>query len=282
LIAGLNYRITGEFYIPSTNSHVDGVRVYDSSAGIDTRFNTPTLDAWVSFNITDTAAAPNFQFSPLDGGSTTVGDAGGDDVFYVRNIKVEQLNKLHNDAIQSTASSQPKVISAGALVTDANGNYALDFDGTDDHFDVATINEAQPITGFVVVDMASTVGEASQDILDGTAADTNRILLDKSGSTWRLFAGASLTGPAFTDNVDLIYFLANGASSAVGLDGATPTAGDAGTNSGWASGLTIGTSISGGFMDGSLATIVIYGSDQSANRSGIEQILSNTITTALS
>jgi hypothetical protein len=187
-----------------------------------------------------------------------------------------------NDAIQSTASSQPKVVDAGSLVTDANGNYALDFDGTDDYFDVATISEAQPITGFVVVDMENPTGESSHDILDGTAADTNRILLDQNASTWRLFAGAALLGPTFTNDVDLLYFLANGASSAIGLDGATPTTGNAGTNSGWASGLTIGTSISGGFMYGSLATIIIYPSDQSANRSGIESVLSNTIQTALS
>jgi len=209
-------------------------------------------------------------------------DGDASDEWLFDNIKVEVLDKLHNDAIQSTADSQPKVVDAGVLVTDANGNYSLDFDGVYDHLDVATISESQPITGFVVVDVENFGGDTSQDILDGTATDTNRILLDKSGSTWRVFAGASLQGPTLTTDVDLLYFLANGASSAIGLDGATPTTGDAGTNSGWASGLTIGTSISGGFLDGYLSAIIIYRTDQSANRSGIEQTLSKTITTALS
>ena len=37
-----------------------------------------------------------------------------------------------NDATQTTASDQPKIVSAGVLVTE-NGRAALDFDGVDDH-----------------------------------------------------------------------------------------------------------------------------------------------------
>ena len=40
-----------------------------------------------------------------------------------------------NDATQATTTAQPKIVSAGALVTDAQGNAALKFDGNDDYLD---------------------------------------------------------------------------------------------------------------------------------------------------
>ena len=155
-------------------------------------------------------------------------------------------------------------MSAGSLVTGG-----LDFDGVNDHFDVSGINEPQPITGFLQIEPRS-VTDAANELLDGTLVNTNRILVDASSGNWRIFAGSVLAGASVATTSGILYFLANSTSSEFGLTGAVASTGDAGTNSGWADGLTIGTSINVNFYDGKIGEIIIYPSDQSANRVAIE------------
>ena len=145
----------------------------------------------------------------------------------------------------------------------------IDFDGASHHLDVSGIDEAQPITGFIQLKPDATT-DAANEVLDNTSVNTNRILLDASSGNWRFFAGSVLTGASVSTTPSLLYFLANSTNSEFGLNGATASTGDAGTNSGWADGLTIGTSLSGNFYDGTMGEIIFYASDQSDNRTAIE------------
>ena len=175
-----------------------------------------------------------------------------------------------NHATQGTAEKQPKIVDAGSLVSGG-----IDFDGTDDWLDVSGINEAQPITGFVQL-KPDTTTDAENEVLDGTIVNTNRILLDASSGNWRFFAGSVLTGASVETASSLLYFLANSTSSEFGLNGGASATGDAGANSGWADGLTIGTSMSGNFYNGQMGEIIIYNSDQSDNRTAIEANIGET------
>jgi len=187
-----------------------------------------------------------------------------------------------NDAIQSTAASQPKVVDAGSLVTDANGNYALDFDGTDDTMASDTFTlAAQPKTIFVIGDFDASV--SPQYWVDGSA--TNRGSIGEAASTgrWRIFAGtvsdyATLEIASNTTYLATAVF--NGASSELFVDGTSKGVKNVGT--GGLEKITIGSHAdqAQAFLDGGVVTIIAYPS--SASRAAIEQILSNTIQTALS
>jgi hypothetical protein len=82
---GATYSLSFDVYIPSTNSHL--YNIVTSSSG---RFATSTSqkDQWVTLQVTDTAVTNNLFIITQDGASGTYQDPAGDDVFYIRNIKV--------------------------------------------------------------------------------------------------------------------------------------------------------------------------------------------------
>jgi len=59
--------------------------------------------------------------------------AGAGDAF----VKTWHSQTGSNDATQTTAGYQPKIVSSGVVILE-EGKPALDFDGTDDYFDIAT------------------------------------------------------------------------------------------------------------------------------------------------
>ena len=68
--------------------------------------------------------------------------AGSDSVYVT---KIFDRTGNGNHALQSIASSQPRLVNAGVYDTDSDGDYALYFDGIDDFFDV-TDNQGLDIT----------------------------------------------------------------------------------------------------------------------------------------
>jgi hypothetical protein len=220
------------------------------------------------------------RYAVSDGTSLTLGreyTSSAGSTILIDDVEIEQLNKAHNDAIQSTASRQPKVVTAGTLVSDANGNYSLDFDGTDDTMTATPGITGQPISTFSVTETDSAATQ--QGIWgDGTASFS----FYRSTGFHALFGATAVEGAAYVANTVYIKSsILNGASSSIAVDGSNTTGLNAGTN-GWSSGtLNIGK-YSTNFLNGRMATLIAYPTDQSANRSAIEQILSNTIKTALS
>jgi hypothetical protein len=172
-----------------------------------------------------------------------------------------------NDATQSVAGSQPKIVDAGSLVT--NG---LDFDGLDDFFELGNLGLSQP-NSVVFVHNSDTSGGSNvnkNDFLDGTSQSTGRTLIDQLNASYRIFAGvAATTSKTIVANQDaLVFTTLNGSSSEFSLDGSNQTGLNAGTNG--MDEMTLGASISGGRYDGKFAEFIIYPSDQSANRTAIE------------
>ena len=98
--SGKRYKISLDFYIPSTNSNVDGVRIW---ADCDDGFHTvasevsPTLDSWQSIagELTDSQLTMTaFAVLAQDGGSASFADSGGDDVLYIRNVTITQVGAV--------------------------------------------------------------------------------------------------------------------------------------------------------------------------------------------
>jgi hypothetical protein len=190
-------------------------------------------------------------------------DADSGDVFVVTWYD----QSLSNDATQGTASAQPKIVSGGSLVTEGtSAKPAIEFDGVDDMLQKDFVpNIAQPITLFHVRRYRSNgiFCAIGYDNTTGTGyADIN------VGNDFRSYYGSYLG--TITENTDqgLWYSLANGVSSEVGLNGVAAESGNAG-NVGLEF-LTIGSAF--GAFDAPINTqeIIIFDSDQSANRTAIE------------
>jgi len=135
LSVGNSYRVTFDAYIPSTNSVLDD---FDTVAFGTSQVNVAgqiTLDQWTSYDVTGTANNTAL-FIRLKGNSS--GDATGD-VVYIRNVQITQTTAHGfvetwydqsgngNDAVQDVAGSQPKIVDGGVLVVGG-----IDFDGVDD------------------------------------------------------------------------------------------------------------------------------------------------------
>lgn len=172
-----------------------------------------------------------------------------------------------NNITQATAANQPKIVVAGALNT-VNGKAAPDFyhDGSNISMLSATITYTQPFTGFGVALADSTTGIIASD-----ATNSGLLRLNAANSLVRFGTNHQSTFTVSAATQFLLYSLANSTASETALNGGTAEVGDAST--GGITTLTIGafkTSAGGGQFDGHIQEIVIYNTDQSSNKSGIE------------
>jgi len=168
-----------------------------------------------------------------------------------------------NDAVQATAGSQPKIVSAGTFLSE------LLFEGSQ-VFDTITFSDsAQPNSIFTV----SNTNVASQTRgIYGT--NTNQAGYYRSSNKHAIFSSgtgsATLQGADYVVDRDYLRFdLFNGASSVIGVDGNT-TSGTTGDDE--LDRLDIGDSTLSGVnpLNGGIKELILYTSDQSSNRTALE------------
>jgi hypothetical protein len=176
-----------------------------------------------------------------------------------------------NDATQSVAASQPKIVDAGSLVSGG-----LEFDGVNDglQWGTAPITSTDSASSFIVCTSGTTAGARTAMALSDNTPNVNRwyspwmassafylaygdsvtkISLgaaDTSKHLWSTTAGLTTT-EAFKDGV-------TGGTTA-SVSGISPLISD-----------NIGAANGGSRWDGTINEIIIYDSDQSASRVGIE------------
>jgi hypothetical protein len=191
-----------------------------------------------------------------------VGTSGSDNGF-VKTWYDQSGNS--NNAVQSTASKQPKIVSAGALLNE------LDFDGTDDTLDIDFGADLSQANSFFIVHHSDTTTANSNDLFDSATSATPRTLLDQSGSDYRMFSGgvSAGTGIAVTTDKSLIFALYNGSSSLFAKNGTATSALNAGTTD-IKQNSTIGSSNTR-FYDGTMQEFIVYNSDQSDKRRALEE-----------
>jgi len=178
------------------------------------------------------------------------------------------------NALQSTASSQPQIVADGVVVTDSNGNAAMDFDGTDDELVLAS-STIESRTVFSVQESDSGA-KAQQTIWRHNSAQETTVKYETTN--FRAFHNSSFSIAGATSPTNLLlttavfgdseaYAYVNGAELGSDLAGSwtSPAAGIA-----YIGGLT-----SSEEFDGKISEIIIYGSDQSANRAAIEQSIAS-------
>jgi hypothetical protein len=180
-----------------------------------------------------------------------------------------------NHATQGTDASQPKIVDAGSLVSGG-----IDFDGVDDVLG----------TNLVPPNAATLIGVANWDIEDqstmiiGARDSVNQRSYLAQTSSGQSAIGVSSSALPDVDIVAgddyLLFGVHSGSTRLLSTNGSviSDSGGSAPNNTihGYSVGAlnTVGTN--GSFMDGTLAEVIIYPSDQSANRTAIEANIGET------
>ena len=264
--------ISFDYYLPSTNTDIDGIQMSDATNDIGA--TQTTQDAWTSITVSGTLGGTAiYIFSKKGGAKSFTGN--GTDVFYIKNLVVTQTTAdgavttfydqtgNGNDATNATETQQPLIVDGGTLVEE-NGKPAIKFDGVDDGFTTS-------LAGSSTFDFYSVIKTTSGD--DFILPDNNSGPLNVYGYITR------------TDTSTTIY--RNYGTPSLYVNGAleTPT-----TRSDVKALLSTGNQLlnvhqgadtsawsyiemfrrSGYEFDGTAQEIIIFNSDQSANRTGIE------------
>jgi hypothetical protein len=288
---GQVYNVSFKYYIPSGQT-IDGIRFIDW--GIS---NQSTLDEWVTVNETNlTSTRNNIRFFAADGTSITPSTNVDGNVFYLKDLIITQTTAdghvttwydqtgNGNHATNSTASEQGLIVEAGDIIYEGAtiSRPAVDFDGVDDHFDISNFTSVPTISQFNVLKPSATnVDETFTSIQNATTTDGIFLGQGNLGTEakfgLRNFQGADIadSGIAMTLQQYLLagittsttaQIYANGVAGAISAKARGNVNGDTqiGANGGGAN------SFSGKFQE-----IIIFESDQSANRTGIEGNIDN-------
>jgi len=291
VVAGLTYTVSGSFLAPASNTAVDGLLIKDGTAGgISSNYPSGYLisdGTWKDFSFSYTATVSglqriNFGISSLGANPNGSSTGSTGDIVYIANLKfVETISNGFvetwydqsgngRDATQATAGSQPKIVSSGALV--ANG---LDFDGSDDKFNIPN-------------DLIASINSASSFLVaksDTTSSSRIALALSHSTSNFRFYVGALLSSKfnfgyqdtalkielgAADTNKHLFTSIAGSSNAEAFLDGTSKgTVSSVDGKSTLSSG-GIGSINSGNFWSGTIEEVIVYNTDQSANRVALE------------
>lgn len=200
--------------------------------------------------------------------------AEGEDVFVAK--RYDQSGNGY-DLQQTAESSQPKIVNAGELYT-FNGKPYFLTDGVDDVMRTTT----NPIFGtnsrsLFFVQKTNAVGitgrfnlAADTGLKGGTWLITPEVAARTNLTTWVSSTPTSITSPSLISNIYTSGNLHSGNS--MWLDGISVvrTSGNDGTIDTINSNMTEGANSTELFYDGYISESIIYKTDQSANRAGIE------------
>ena len=175
-----------------------------------------------------------------------------------------------NDAVQTTAGAQPKIVSSGSTILE-NGKAAVEFDGSDDVLryqgDLVTDSVLSIFTSLNVGSFGgfNTFIDRYENPDDGTASIRSR----STANTLEIYS-VQTTNASYQNSQLLISAFQSSGSSAAYIDGAS--VGTA-SNSANYDGISLGaTRIRGSVLYTSpkMQEVILYNSDESTNRSGIE------------
>jgi len=89
---GSCYRLRAKYYIPSGQSNIDGIRFYDHNGASTYTANLTVTDAWTDVDIyINVRAGSQVLVFPTDAANILFDDAGGDDVFYLREVIADKI-----------------------------------------------------------------------------------------------------------------------------------------------------------------------------------------------
>ena len=174
-----------------------------------------------------------------------------------------------DNASQVSASAQPKIVSSGSVILE-NGKAAIEFDGSNDFFDAASVTTGDPKSIFISSKFTS-VSASEKVIFDSIT--TNQSILYKGTSNAIALGFGTFTFTSYTATTDYVLYsiMHNGTNSNAYINsGQILTNTNLGTNA--FNGLRIAAvrGTASLFYNGIISEFIVYGSDESANRTDIE------------
>ena len=277
-------RFTAQIYVPSTNTTLDSFAYSEiyTAGGFDRKQGviTPAQDQWVDIDFNYVQADDTFQriiFWNSASSTPTANNNSNGDVIYFRNMVVTRVTKGQQDAVQDTATNQPKIAENGALLTDG-----LDFDGSASFLDATFALGATSTIGiFSVIKPDSTDNDGF--ILDNRDAndDGARLMQSDAGIGKYLFSmdttDVSLADEGVSTTETLITAIQSSTAATL-FRNAVQVATDADNPISVTSAYRIGANrVTPGitFFDGTMKEIILFTSDQSDNRFKIESNINN-------
>jgi hypothetical protein len=276
----VKYTVTNFSSTSSLSPVLRGTSSTSSTAQRASGGNAFTANGTYTDTLTATVDGTHLMFADANTGSYTISafeivshsSNGFVKTWYDQSVSDQAGTATGNHATQSTASKQPKIVSAGSLLNE------LDFDGTEDMaLATGSFSLTQAYTTFSVshTDDAST----SQGVWSTASSITgafNAVSLFRNDDGFAVNSGTTITTAGTIDYVaDRTYLqtnVVNGASSSIFVDGATGVTGNAGSNN--PSGILIlgfyRVSSANANLDGGIKELIIYDSDQTDNRTAIE------------
>jgi len=278
------YMVEVKLYVPSTNTSSNlNFNVRESSGGNSVAVNLTAHDTWTSFIVPLVVGSGN---NVIRFASTSMSDG---DEFYIKDFVTTLTGGMdlfvdtwydqsgnEKNATQSSASAQAKLASGGSLIT-TGGKIAMDFDGSNDFLDIDFgANLSQPNTVLFVHESDNTNAADNEFFDERGSGQRSLIDVGSDGDDYRIFATGSLffSGIDITTNQSTVFTVFNGSSSVISINGtaATGTTGTDGINQTQAIAYSEGNN---DFYNGTMQEFIVYNSDQSSNRTGLESDLSD-------
>lgn len=169
-----------------------------------------------------------------------------------------------NNATQTSASKQPKIVSSGTTITD-NGKPTLEFNGSSSEFSITEISLGNYSNYFV--SSVSDFGD-NRTLIGKFTSDYYQVL--SGGSSFKSNPGGTFTGFSGVVNTQFLLSLNRDASNVISSKKNGTSFGSTFTTSTTSNILFIGQANSIWRYKGKISEIVLYSSDQSSNRTGIE------------
>ena len=278
------YIITLKLYVPSTNTSGNlNFNVKEAGGGNTVATNLTAQDTWTTFTVELVVSGGN---NVIQVTSSSMSDG---DEFYIKDFVATQTGGMdlfvdtwydqsgnEKNATQSTAGNQAKLASGGSLIT-TGGKIAMDFDGSNDFLDIDFgANLSQPNTVLFVHESDNTNAADNEFFDERGSGQRSLIDVGSDGDDYRIFATGSLffSGIDITTNQSTVFTVFNGSSSVISINGtaATGTTGTDGINQTQAIAYSEGNN---DFYNGTMQEFIVYNSDQSSNRTGLESDLSD-------
>ena len=281
---GANVSVSFDYYIPSTNSKVDTIGLYSCSPTLA----ETQIDQWASVsNFETTLNSDDFYFfakKATDPVNTL--DADGD-VFYLKNIVVTQTTAdgavttwydqsgNGNDATNATESEQPLIVDGGS-VAQFDGINAVEFNGTSHELAASLSLSTTAFSSFSVAGTDGAAGTNAQAIFG-----SNATAFYSQIRSYDLETRIS-TSPILTLDDDIgnnpnqmqLFASINGTSAGnqyidgtIGNQSPLDTSSSGGISE---TSVYIGSVNGQRYLGGGISEIIIFDSDQSSNRTGME------------
>lgn len=271
---GKKYKVSFKYYVPSGSGSYTQISIRDGASAIIGSDESPTTNNWISVEATAVVTTPQIRFQFT--GTSVVGEK-----IYIRDVVVSEIGeaKVHtwydqsgngNDATQNATGEQPKIASNGVLLSDG-----ILFDGDGDALNMPTdlISSVNSASAFMVAKAVETDSSRVALALSSNSPDFRFYLPAIVSSNFNFGYGTSATAISLgaADTGEHLFSATAGSSTAEAfLDGVSK--GTVSSLDG-KSALTsdgIGGINSSTHWSGNIKEIIIYASDQSANRTAID------------